>query len=352
MKPLPVFLAPAAVLAVALIAALYAFLPEMSRRNLFFSVTVPDDFRRGEKAKRIARGFRVSVLANGAVAMALAALVRIQPLCWIGAILWLTGWVLVSVSRARALALPYAVPPPSIREASVAPRAKALEDRFSLQALPFLPLAAAAGLLAIRWRDLPRRFPVHWGLTGQPNRWASRTPFHVFAPILCGAILCGLIAAISYFMRKWAPRPYGGEAGTASDTRYRSGIAHMILWCEALVSVVFGTVALAPLLPGWSSRRALQAVAVLYVVFVAGLVGWAIRMSKRRRRDPGTAPTDLTPDACWKAGLFYVNADDPALVVEKRIGLGYTLNFAHPASWAILAGLVLAVVSVRLFVRR
>ncbi len=36
--------------------------------------------------------------------------------------------------------------------------------------------------------------------------------------------------------------------------------------------------------------------------------------------------------------IAIVNAvvDDPAVVVEKRFGLGYTLNFARPITWIIL----------------
>src|SRR6201987_6566316 len=45
---------------------------------------------------------------------------------------------------------------------------------------------------------------------------------------------------------------------------------------------------------------------------------------------------DRTPDRCWKAGIFYVNRADPALFVEKRVGIGYTLNFGNPWSWVVL----------------
>jgi len=45
---------------------------------------------------------------------------------------------------------------------------------------------------------------------------------------------------------------------------------------------------------------------------------------------------DRTPDRCWKAGIFYVNPADPALFVEKRHGIGYTLNFGNPWSWVVL----------------
>ncbi len=42
----------------------------------------------------------------------------------------------------------------------------------------------------------------------------------------------------------------------------------------------------------------------------------------------------------WKLGFIYVNADDPRLIVRQRTGLGWTLNMARPAAWAILASLV------------
>ena len=49
------------------------------------------------------------------------------------------------------------------------------------------------------------------------------------------------------------------------------------------------------------------------------------------------------PDAAWK-GSFYSNANDPALLVPKRFGIGYTLNFGNPWSWVVLAFVLLIVV--------
>jgi uncharacterized membrane protein len=39
-------------------------------------------------------------------------------------------------------------------------------------------------------------------------------------------------------------------------------------------------------------------------------------------------------------GLFYVNGEDPALMVEKRFGIGYTINFGHPGAWLVIGTLV------------
>ncbi|HIW32017.1 MAG TPA: DUF1648 domain-containing protein [Candidatus Paenibacillus intestinavium] len=44
-------------------------------------------------------------------------------------------------------------------------------------------------------------------------------------------------------------------------------------------------------------------------------------------------------DQFWKAGVFYWNRNDPAIFVEKRFGVGWTMNFARPLSWFIIIGI-------------
>jgi uncharacterized membrane protein len=43
----------------------------------------------------------------------------------------------------------------------------------------------------------------------------------------------------------------------------------------------------------------------------------------------------------WKWGIFYNNPKDPSVWVEKRTGLGWTVNFAHRISYIIMAMLVI-----------
>jgi uncharacterized membrane protein len=48
----------------------------------------------------------------------------------------------------------------------------------------------------------------------------------------------------------------------------------------------------------------------------------------------------LDDDAKWIWGLFYFNRSDPSIFVEKRIGIGYTVNFARPIAWIVLVGII------------
>ena len=41
-------------------------------------------------------------------------------------------------------------------------------------------------------------------------------------------------------------------------------------------------------------------------------------------------------DEFWKWRIMYNNPNDPAIWVEKRVGIGWTLNFAHKESWVII----------------
>ena len=45
-------------------------------------------------------------------------------------------------------------------------------------------------------------------------------------------------------------------------------------------------------------------------------------------------------DNLWKYGVYYYNPEDPTLFVEKRFGIGWTLNFGRPMSWIILGGIL------------
>jgi uncharacterized membrane protein len=56
----------------------------------------------------------------------------------------------------------------------------------------------------------------------------------------------------------------------------------------------------------------------------------------------------------WKAGVFYVNPEDPAILVPKRnggpfgLGMGRTLNMAHPVSWLVMSAPIIIAVLVAL----
>jgi hypothetical protein len=59
-----------------------------------------------------------------------------------------------------------------------------------------------------------------------------------------------------------------------------------------------------------------------------------------RHHRPHRAPRRPHPVSAWHTGIFYFNKADAAVIVPKRFGLGWTLNFARPTAWFYIGGLV------------
>jgi uncharacterized membrane protein len=78
-----------------------------------------------------------------------------------------------------------------------------------------------------------------------------------------------------------------------------------------------------------------------------GIAFWMFRVGQGGQRaiagtEPQDARGDRTPDDAWRVGgLFYYNPSDPAVWVEKRVGLGYTLNMGNSRAWLLVAMLLL-----------
>lgn len=101
---------------------------------------------------------------------------------------------------------------------------------------------------------------------------------------------------------------------------------------------------------------------VLLLVFVALLVFAVYLFAPLRRSPQANGPVARRPlpglidrdDArYWYGGFFYFNPDDPAVLVPKRFGLGFTVNLGHPLGKVFIiamAILLLLPVALALFV--
>ena len=50
----------------------------------------------------------------------------------------------------------------------------------------------------------------------------------------------------------------------------------------------------------------------------------------------------------WKWGIFYYNPSDSRYFVNKRLGIGWTINFARPLSYLVLIVLIIIALLIRI----
>lgn len=320
-----------------LVASIFEFAPRLRKRNLYFGVTTGAGFRETPEGRSIASRYRLALWAGTALAL-LAAWLSYESGDRLAAMLSPVFQMLVAMSAwifAWRATRPHAAAPLGERSAELFAPADSLPGGILLLTLPLLGPLISAAWLALAWDDLPVRYPAHYGFSGRADRWVEKSAAAVFFNPAMAMLTLTLILVVALMIRYGTRRGTSGErAGWAA--RYRTlnvGMLAALMW---LISVFTSTLALGPLLePGvlmWGLRLAPAAI-------LAAVIGFAIPLI-RMSMEP-TGGSDATPDECWKLGLFYVNPDDPALVVEKRDGPGYTINFGNRVSWLVIALLCL-----------
>ncbi len=316
------------VVAVALVMAL---MPRVTRPDVFFGATVEPAFRRSPEGRRIERNYLLWVLLSTAIAGALCAVapaLTFLPLI-AGSV---AGWVLGHRSARR-----HSRAPEPVREVSLA-RRKLPRGLVAAAIGPLLILGAAAWYIHLNWDLIPERIPVHYGLNG-PNRWADKSPSSVYGILGMGVSVC-VTMLISMWMVAGARRIAVTGAAGERDSRYRNFTLWLLVAVGYMIALMFaGITAGSAFAPEALSGTWLPVLAVAPIILVvAGLLYFAKLTAER---DSGPVIGDRTPDENWVwGGLFYWNRNDPALVVEKRFGFGYTLNMAHPSAWVLLGALL------------
>jgi uncharacterized membrane protein len=325
---------------IVLVAASIHLAPQLTRREIFFGVTVSPGFRDGPVARSVSRRYAMEIWGFAFVA---AALVGTSPMPLISGPMLVTQTIggFIAFSRARRAVRPNAVAPATIREAELGPRPE-LPGGLIGQLGPFLILFAAAAYLGLYWEDVPARFPTHWNLAGKPDDWTAKSVGGVFLGVSLGFVSCAMMLFTSYAVLHWTRLARVTGTDGAQSRRVRRVNLIATLASEYLIALLLAWTTVVSM---FSAQGAQPRLPLLFRVapFVLVIIGTlAIRVMRRTAISGGPPIGDTTPDSCWILGHLYFNGADPTLFVEKRMGLGYTLNLGNPVSWLVLIVFVVA----------
>lgn len=208
----------------------------------------------------------------------------------------------------------------------------------------------------VLYPSLPSRLPTHWGLDGQPDTYAGKDVWTVFGPLIIGTVVVAGLFALS-FLGRIVPIRALPAADAATNARrehdMRAAMSSLLGRLMFLIALEFTWATLAPRLlratTGVHLVGALGVVVLILAIIVLFIVRWRRLMVGDARlvaAEHAARATVDTPDddRFWKAGLLYLNRDDPALFVQRRFGVGWTVNLGRPAG--VVIGVILALVIV------
>ena len=189
-----------------------------------------------------------------------------------------------------------------------------------------LILAAVAWAV---WRGRPSidALQAHATRTFHPPPFGGAIGF-----VIGGVLVCGLLLVLASGIRTRARHP--SPAGRRSTLLTLLAVQYLI---AAMTAAIFVPVSIA------RGEQDLRPMPFVLLGLVLAFLAVVVRLTAAAAVDAARA--DPGGEEKWKWGLFYRNADDEALFVPKRVGVGYTLNFARPGAWILSAALLLFLVA-------
>jgi uncharacterized membrane protein len=339
--------------------ALSLIIPLAARRDLFFGVTVPPNTRSTPEGRRITRTYAVGVIALSALGVAaLLAIWSFQPPAWefllilvgVGAMV-LLGFVPFLIAYFQAHTLAERARAQGWRpEASAPPVAELRPRRYNdyipwwWESLPLALIGATAAYLAYTYPNAPDPFPTHFDINGNPNAFSPKTIGSYFLIVFVQIFMWALITVLTYLIVRAKSLPGREETGFKRIVlRFLFAIKALAIGFIGVVGAASAYAAVnATALPGWFLG---VTIGYIVLVFVLIIVLTARASARSARLQPANASTtDRMDDSHWILGSIYFNRDDPSIFVERRFGIGWTINIGSVGGVLTMVALLAVVV--------
>ena len=334
--------------------------PFLMRRGEVFAVTVPDTAAHDPYLRRLKRRYALLMATLTAVLTAVGAFgaftgdagLALAVLC-VGMLLLCIGsygLMLYFQSKVRSYKKEQgwqASARESVAVVGDAPVPRAVSLKWNLLYLPVIAVTLAIG--AVGYAQMPDLIPQHMNFQGEVTEYMEKTPFTILVPALIVAFVAACMAFAHWTILR-SKRPSNPSAPATSALAYGmfARAQSILLVAGGLALSVLGPVMELSFIGVIGLEQAGVFVVALALVIVVGSIVVSLvygqggsRVFSRMAASERLLADD---DEHWKLGVFYYNPDDASLFLPERFGIGWTMNWARPAVWAImLAGLVLTV---------
>ncbi len=229
----------------------------------------------------------------------------------------------------------------------------------------FLPsliiIIANVFVLVLFYNKIPDQIVLHIDFQGTPDLLVVKSYLHVLLmPITSFFILCIFVGV--YFSIKLSKRELDSnrpETSKLKDKHFRLIWSdYSVIICTLLVAwMLFVSLHLNGLfeIPADIFKYfnlGLPFLILLSTIVLAIKTGQSGSKLKLNINESETGLNNVDDDSFWKFGMIYYNPQDPSIMVQKRFGVGWTLNFGRPASLVILIALIVFIVLINILTKK
>lgn len=203
--------------------------------------------------------------------------------------------------------------------------------------------------LYLNYDKLPDKLIMHTDFSGNVTDIQDKTLTNVFMPSFISLGNLALFAMVNYFLIKARSRlsQEDPERSLADNTKAKN-LWSYYLGINALLMTILFQIGITSFSFGGGDGLVNILTGLTLITSIGGVIYLGFKVGTDGSRLNNLSYTSFEEDDdYWNLGsTIYNNPDDPALFVNKRIGVGMTINIARPMGKVILAlSLIILIVS-------
>lgn len=223
------------------------------------------------------------------------------------------------------------------------------------------PMLMTIGLILYTYTQydlLPNEIPIHWGPSGQPDAFTNKTPFSAVSLLVILLIMQLMFMTIHYFIKQSGIRTsvVRMKSSQIQKLAFRKYTSWLLFFIAVLITVLFSFLQISIIHTNAINEKMMFGIPFAFLVITlisTGIYAFKAGQGGTRITTEIEEPfeqliMDVDEDRYWKLGVFYVNRQDPSIFVEKRFGVGWTINFANPIGILITFLPILAIILISL----
>lgn len=188
----------------------------------------------------------------------------------------------------------------------------------------------------LNYSALPEMLPTHWNLLGEADNWQIKSPLNLAMQSLMQLLLFGILYYVSdqLFTTRGKLDATHYEASKKAFINYLKGMGYSLYVITFSINLTF-------ILTTFSMVKGTSlGMGLIFLGLILPLAASVyLLMAWFRYRKNTASHTSYSPEnkeSHWIWGSFYYNPNDPSLFVEKRYGIGWTINLGTLAGKVIM----------------
>lgn len=209
--------------------------------------------------------------------------------------------------------------------------------------IPILLVVASSVYSFINYDKIPEMMPTHFNFQGIADGFTVKTKTSFFAQIGMQIVVMLLVYFSSVYSLKARVKidKSNSKSDIAHTIKYLSHLASESFFLLLAMALLFSSISF-----GLVNQKINQMLVILSTVIllasIAPLLYTSYKLKKGNYSDVSYTVDD--DDKYWLLGCLYYNPNDPAAFVQKRFGIGWTINLGSNKGKLMVACIVLMLV--------